>query len=684
LLYVKLTKKSQFHEQSKKFKITKSIGINTRMSNPKPNKISPQLGYFLTEPYWESAGELLDFQLQIKRGFKRSKPNRHFNTLSMFYYDRLQKNYTKEVKSEIFFNAKVANNLLYGLESEFATYSYPIPKANNLGLRQYHFYTYPMRLTYYSIGLYLLRLTQEFVRNYYDTIDRISSFYGGKLYFAETGEKLQLSYDNAWYQPHYSKFRKTVRDAVKKKSGNQVVIRIDIQNYFEEISIPNLLKFISQYIKPSIQRELRFDTVTQSQIIEFFSFLSGGYNGIPQMDNDVVSSYIGYLYLVFADMLIDQELNKTDHGLEAHSIIRYMDDMYIFLTFPKLSNRATREICISSIASRIADCLYTSLGLRLNTKTRLFWLDKQEDVDELLTNLRKVSSSGYYASTSNDDETEDNPHVKLDRILEQLRKLKRSSLDPTFNRRNDFDDEVLKEVYEPRVGQLLRSSQYQPQISSIFSGFNFNLVIAQPREILIVLLADAAAKQKFKEFLLEKAQLTSYDIYLILSFLCQTGFGSLKLLNLLETSDLMFPIVRKYEQRKTVVTHPGYFGLHNSQVSKLNNATNVIEQIRLRVRAERRGDYSVALNHLLNEIQSICYILHQPPNLQEKDYKAEQVLSFLGKKNILHEVSVKIRNLFDRRNKNPVSHADSISWPVSREEYQDYHKHVGLCLNHIL
>ena len=287
-----------------------------------------------------------------------------------------------------FFNKRVASNLLYGLEDEFAIYSYPKPKSN-LGLRKYSFFTYPMRLTYYSVGLYILKLTQEFVIGYYKQNNRIHSYYGGNLKFNENENQLTLSYNSVWYRPHYIKFRNTVRNAVDSKLGTEVVIHIDIQNYFEEISIPKLLNFVRQYIKPSIQQDMRFDTVSSGQITEFFNFISGGRDGIPQMDNDVVSSYIGFLYLIFADMLIDQELTKAEYGLEEHSIIRYMDDMYIVLTFPVTSNRPMREICISAIASRIADCLYLSLGLRLNSKTKLFWLYKPEDAEELLRNLKK-------------------------------------------------------------------------------------------------------------------------------------------------------------------------------------------------------------------------------------------------------------------------------------------------------
>ena len=128
---------------------------------------------------------------------------------------------------------------------------------------------------------------------------------------------------------------------------------------------------------------------------------------------------------------------------------------------------------------------------------------------------------------------------------------------------------------------------------------------------------------------------------------------------------------------------PGYFGVKDSQVSKIADYANVIEQIRLRVQCERRHDYSVGLNHLLNEIHAICRRI-DPKATTSKKYEATQVVEFLRSAKIPHETCIKIRNLFDRRNKNPVSHPDPIAWPVSINEYFDYHKHVGACLTCIL
>ena len=71
------------------------------------------------------------------------------------------------------------------------------------------------------------------------------------------------------------------------------------------------------------------------------------------------------------------------------------------------------------------------------------------------------------------------------------------------------------------------------RIRKIFDGFNFELVMAQPREILIVLLADDDTNHRFLESLLKKKDLSSRDIYLVLNFLCQMEFKSLDLVKLL-------------------------------------------------------------------------------------------------------------------------------------------------------
>jgi len=73
-----------------------------------------------------------------------------------------------------------------------------------------------------------------------------------------------------------------------------------------------------------------------------------------------------------------------------------------------------------------------------------------------------------------------------------------------------------------------------------------------------------------------------------------------------------------------------------------------------------------------------------PKKKDQAKYNANDVLDFLDSVNLPHEIRIKIRNLFDRRNKTPISHADTASWHVSQLEYTGYREVVGKCLKLIL
>jgi len=76
-----------------------------------------------------------------------------------------------------------------------------------------------------------------------------------------------------------------------------------------------------------------FDAITKEQITFFFGFLANGGDGIPQSDNDILSNFIGYLYLAFGDLFIEDELRKDNNIVDKYAIIRYVDDIHISITF---------------------------------------------------------------------------------------------------------------------------------------------------------------------------------------------------------------------------------------------------------------------------------------------------------------------------------------------------------------
>ena len=122
----------------------------------------------------------------------------------MFYYEKLEKHF-KILEDSEYFKTRIANNLFYGLK-EFAAVPYTIPKSN-LGPLRSNFMTCPIRVLYYAIGLYLLELSEDYLKDY-KSHKSIHANYGGNLRF-EDG-KLNLRPDSVFYKSHYKKFRKNL------------------------------------------------------------------------------------------------------------------------------------------------------------------------------------------------------------------------------------------------------------------------------------------------------------------------------------------------------------------------------------------------------------------------------------------------------------------------------------------
>jgi len=146
----------------------------------------------------------------------------------------------------------------------------------------------------------------------------------------------------------------------------------------------------------------------------------------------------------------------------------------------------------------------------------------------------------------------------------------------------------------------------------------------------------------------------------------------------------MNDIIDIFLSQKLNCDKPGYYKLTCLQMKRLSEMSDVLEQTRLRILSERSASYSVALNHLLNEIHAVCI---EQEKVNKKNYDVNDVVKFLHSRGVPHQKCIKIRNLFDRRNYNSVSHPGSdgsLAWEVTREEYLDYYEHVGRCLDLLL
>lgn len=629
-----------------------------------------RLDHFLSYEIWKDAHKLLNAQVAAQSS------NRHYKTPSMISYHMLG-DAVRQTETQAYFDNYVANGLFYGLENWFAIYPYVVPK-DTLGLRPYKHFTYPLLAVYYSMGLYLARLSQEYITNFYRQRKRIASYYGGRIHFEK--DNLIITKENLYFKSFYKKFRNLIRSEARRSTSSRIIIRLDIQNYYEEISVTRLLELLDKYIKPSIRKELQFDTSTREQIGFFFHFLSPRGVGIPQFDNSLVSGFIAYLYLIFGDMLIEEELLRRPDVLSNYRILRYVDDTYISLDFCSTQDDISRAAFVGELTERIADQLYACLGLRLNPKTTYYWLSDEKQKESLLRSLKKISPE--YPVADEDDITP--IENRLDNIFDELEKMKRASPGPNMNT-DDLADEILKEVFEDSINQSLSQEVVKQRIRELFDEqFDFNLVKKYALPMIIIIMKDRDSTRRFRDFLCH-CPLTTRNVDLILTYLCQVDFEDVEMLKRLGEDPAMAPVVDRLMTNSCGFGDPGYYTLNQDQVNKLTSMPYVIEQIRYRILNERAKSYGVALNHLVNEIHAICYHLDCPVN--HSDYDATKVLAFLASRQVAPRVATQIRNLFDRRNANQISHPgsdDYVVWSVSEQEYHEYRRSTGECLGAIL
>jgi len=632
----------------------------------------PTLSHFVTYALWQDASRLLALEIACQQS------NRHFRTLSMIYYRSIG-SAVETLRSEEYFRRRVANNLFYGLESEFAALPYVVPKAG-LGLRNYTFFTYPLRVVYYSVGLYLLRLSQEYVDAFYDRYrTRIHSGYGGAIRY--NGDSLLISRENVYYRKYYKAFRTRMRSEATENRERKVIIRLDLQDYYNEISIPRLMALLAENIKPSRQTRMRFDTTTEEEIVFLFRYLRDGHDGIPQYDNSLVSGFIGHLYMIFGDLFLDDILRAAGDVVESYSITRYVDDIYISVKFAPSATDADQTSFTDEFGAQVADVLFFKLGLRLNPKTRYFRLEDDEQKEELLSGLRRVSPE--YVSP-NDEDTR-TPQERVDQVFEALAAI-RDEVAESHSPARELRDEVLKQALDKPVAQMLDTKENKARIRQSFSAFDFAKVKIYPLPILVILLKDPETAEAFVQFLAEKPALTTRDCDLIVQYLCQTGFQDSRLLRKLSNYRPMARILEVVQRPRLGSEVPGYFNLTASQLEKLSHMAPVIQQIRYRVVSERMGSHSIALNHLVNEIHAIC-IEFDDTVCRAADYDAEKVIDLLDRLGVPSDTRSNIRNMFDRRNNNLISHPASVEQSMSgvtHDEYRRFRSHVGLCVASIV
>lgn len=638
------------------------------------------LANFLNYNLWAEAKKLLDYQIEAK------KKNAHFKNLSMYAYEKITDTEKDKIESEQYFEKYIATGLCYLFPQIFYAKTYGVPKSG-LGIRKFQFISYPLRILHYAIGLYIYNLTDIFRENVLCVNDEISSFYGGSLR-KDAGSFIR-DYQTIYYKPHYREFQKKVYSQIGNAGENSFLIKLDIQNCFEDISITKMLNNLDGNLNPSTLKENNFDATTKSEIQYFYNFLLNGNEGIPQDYNDILSKLLSQIFLSFVDLTFEDDVNLVD--VNSYKILRYVDDYYIFVKFTDETDIDKVYKALTTLTSKFAHNLYKAFDLRLNNKCTVFNLNKEEDVKDIKKRLKKVSPRNH---ASLDIEAKQ-PDEVLEQIFEAIENLIEQNIDPNLKNLNTLEIERhqdnLKGIYDENVRKYLSSDEgWQDKLKDVLSNFDFELVKLEPPALSLLIKQFDEIEEKYEEFLMNKSNLTYKDTSAILEYLSQDGFKNEGLVEkLFKTEDLGF-LERAFKQNGSkldLIDRGLYCDLNSEQLELIKDNERVLKQGKLRVLREKKEEYSVALNHLLNELHVIIWETDDDTKKTAiKKYNAQDVKNFLSKHKAVttNKILVKVRRLFNRRNINTISHSTPISFSVSKEEYSEYKGYVKECIEKVI
>ncbi|MDQ0228594.1 AbiA family abortive infection protein [Metabacillus niabensis] len=638
----------------------------------KANKAS--LGYFIDYNMWKDSNNLQEKKIELM------EENSHFVTFNVNYFRNIKNSLRRLYSSKCYFNSRISNNIFYDLRNEYFIRKYALPK-NIYGIRDYSFISYGLNLIHNSIGLYLLKITDDFIYNYFKKIETIESFYGGSIRYQNN--KINFSQDNIYYRNEYKKFRQILTTHTKDKT-DYIVIRLDIQNYFDNLPVENLLEYLQETIKPNDKVEHNYDENTIKEIETFYKFIMNNKKGIPQIDNCILSAFMGYLYLCFLDLKVDSLMKSLNY--KEYKIIRYMDDIYIPFKPKETSDNSQSIKEAVEILGKIKDIAFYDFQLHINNKTKIYNLSSPKEKEEFFKDTKNESVIEYLdVPIDLGDETEDSDghEQTIKKIFDELENIKNGGVNLEINH-SDINQYILHKIFDRSISNLLNKNEYKLKIEEIFTNFNYDLLSVSPLVLTILVMKSDKTKEEYINYLLQKDISTSNARLLVIEALRQSKFNHTELFLKLYEDKHFKDVLLLYETTNLNYNNPGYFELSMQYTYKLlNNNPLIIKQMELRVLNEMRGDYSVALNHLVNEFQSICY------SLNEKDirnFNANSVEDFLKSASIEHSICIKIRNMFDRRNNNLVSHSGDENvqgTAVTRAEYTIYKEAVSMCLTRL-
>ncbi len=579
------------------------------------------------------------------------------------------------VEAEQFYIDFIQNDLCFNYPNWFRAIPYSVPKGDG-GVRQFHFLETRLWILYYALGFYLLDLTQS-MRTELNPIQArasIQTYYGANIRL-DNPQRSQIH-----YQEDYQEFTRNIRRTVRRQIQNHkvAVLHLDIQDFFRSIDHARLMQVLADQALPASLLRLRYDEHTRLTIREILFLIIQRPEGLPISPQNIISNLLSHLFLYPLDCCIRDIQMDVAPSLTFH---RYVDDMFLTVQFSSEEANENIGTRMLDISTHIGEHLSSNLGLSLNPlKTRLDILSTEDEVDDLIERSRLVS---FYRPLP--EEGGETPQETLNRAILVLNRLKEQFRDRGYvDRIATNDDLALKQCFQNAVVHYTRSQQAQQQLEEVFQDWHPALM---PKSIKVLV------------FLISRVPTALNSLFAYVRESLGSPFSSLTTLHLAEHLMLTDEYDGEFSNEIIHLLHvstSSYVGLLGRLInpqaplgSRYINIENdclqangsLMQQVRRMILAEKRGVHSLAYNHLLNTLQEWCFC-HNQPAISRSHYDRNHVVGWL-ESIASHSEIVFVIAMFDRRNRNTISHPGDESIevsPVDRAEYEEHLARLNLFL----
>lgn len=656
------------------------------------------LGYFLKQSHIEKAIALLNFQLE------QSSPL--YNNLDFSLYRQID---LAKIDASEFYRDYIEKDALYYFEDLFYVSKYfSIQRAYKI--REFHYLSLHMMIVYYALGMYikeLLNVALQTDQTIYHN-KPVHVYYGGKL------NEDQPRSSRIFYYEDYKDFLLKKEEATTPEEGKKIfAISLDIKNFFYSINHWVLLDIIGTKAGSVARAQYNFDDDTKKSITFLLELLQNGSRGVPVSNQNLVSSFLSLIYLSTLDNFVLAKFINSP--TTACCYLRYVDDFYLILKTDDSADDTLLRNTIYDTENMLSLFLMDKLQLSVSTEK-----SKRFEIRDAASQLEFMQSSNLDSPFDQDfdyDMELPDSILKLDIAGKPVPEVFNHCIDTIAvlkaqaGRLQQLSMEIKDAAYLNYVlihkGCLAYSRS--PAAAAYIDGLHIfdnitaiDYLLIKPKVMLHLITIRKKYRDELVQFLTEGfksgssivPKLTLLDKYIHqMNFLISetkdsveqaalkkelTDNGTLflqqieqlkakRLVPQIEYMELLIAYLK--QQQRPVNFNPIY------DASFLNDeySVSLMQQIKLRRLSEGVGNYSVSLNHFINEFQNLFGIRY----FNRENKTALEISQEMSSRTFDPDHIALISDFFKRRNENSVSHPNMIEiglWSVHKTEYYDTYK----------